>query len=121
MDPLNPTSAIATALSNLSSFFPALAMHGLALGMVAWMTRHVPPSRERKLAISALALLLASKGVQALSAGLTTCAFASNHVLVYDMRALLASRVLGIYLPFLLESVSVLMVAWAVVKVLRKP
>jgi len=114
------TIPVATAvLSNLSSFVPALAVRTVALLMVVWMTREQPASRERRLAITALSLLLASKVFQTCAAGVTTWLFASNHDLMFDLTALRLGQVLGIYLPLLLESVCLLVLAWVMVQVLR--
>jgi len=121
MDPLTQMSPLTIMLTNLSTFFPALAVRTAALLMVVWMTRHVAARRERRLAVIALSLLLASKVFQALAASATTWVFASNHRLMYDRDALMASSFLGSLLPHLLELASLLMLAWVMVKVLRRP
>jgi len=114
------TTPVATAvLSNLSSFVPALAVRTVALLMVVWMTRALPASRERRLAITALSLLLASKVIQACAAGVLTWLFASKDSLMFALVALRLSQVLGIYLPQILESASLLVLAWVMVQVLR--
>jgi len=121
MDPLTQMSPLTIMLSNLSTFFPALAVRTVALLMVVWMTRHVAARRERRLAVIALSLLLASKVFQALAASATTWIFASNHRLLFDPVTLMASNFLGILLPHMLELASLLMLAWVMVKVLRRP
>jgi len=113
------TSVATVVLSHLSSYALSLAAYTVALLMVVWMTRHRPPSRERRFAITALSLLLASKIVQVCSAGVATWTFAEHRDLDVAFQAHRFRYQLDVYLIPLLESVSLLMLAWVMVQLLR--
>jgi len=109
-----------TILITIASFWPKLLVRSAALMLVVLMTRQTPSSRERRLVLVALGLLLGCTLVQACWAGLTAWQLSHDGYLAMPNRTatLILSGVSEVI--HLLDLAAYLLLAWTMAQVLRK-